>query len=74
LLLVLGAALGTLTYAIVMQSVIVLLLNLAADAIVAWYVAMLLRINQSPQVTRIHPQIQETADTHQHSVVKIAAG
>ena len=74
LVLVLGAALGTLTYAIVMQSVTVLLLNLAVDAIAAWYVAMLLRINQSRQVTRLHPQIEETADVHQQSVVKIAAG
>jgi len=74
LALVLAAAVGTLVYAVAMQSVTMLLLNLAVDAIGAWYVAMLLQIKQARQVTRIHPQVEEVADVHQRSVVKIAAG
>lgn len=68
-----AAAVGTLVYAVIQQSVFVLLLNLVVDAVAAWYVAMLLQIKQARQVTRIHPQIEEVADVHQHSV-KIAAG
>ena len=74
LVLVSAVAVGTLVYAVAMQSVTMLLLNLAVDAIGAWYVAMLLQIKQARQVTRIHPQVEEVADVHQRSVVKIAAG
>lgn len=68
-----AAAIATLIYAVLQGSIGTLLVHLIIDAATAWYVAMLLQIKQSRNVTRLAPMaIQEPIE--ERASVKVAAG